>query len=83
MSTETIEQTGERSVRSGPLGWWQRAGEFLHEVRNEMKRVTWPDMPQVRQLAIGVVLLSLFIGGVIALMDVILQQLLVKLPTAF
>jgi preprotein translocase subunit SecE len=49
----------------------------------EMKRVTWPDVPQVRQLSIGVVLLSLFIGGVIALMDVVLQQLLVRLPSAF
>jgi hypothetical protein len=29
------------------------------------------------------VLLSLFIGGVIALMDVVLQQLLVRLPSAF
>ena len=56
---------------------------FYHDVMAEMRRVTWPDMPQVRQLSIGVVLLSLFIGGVIAIMDVILQQLLVKLPTAF
>ncbi len=56
---------------------------FYQDVMAEMRRVTWPDMPQVRQLSVGVVLLSLFIGGVIALMDVILQQLLVKLPTAF
>ena len=49
----------------------------------EMKRVTWPDKSQVRQLSVGVVLLSLFIGGVIALMDVVLQQLLVRLPSAF
>ena len=56
---------------------------FYHDVMAEMRRVTWPDMPQVRQLSVGVVLLSLFIGGVIAIMDVVLQQLLVKLPTAF
>lgn len=61
----------------------QKVVAFYHDVQAEMKRVTWPDVPQVRQLSIGVVLLSLFIGGVIALMDVILQQLLVKLPTAF
>jgi len=56
---------------------------FYQDVMAEMRRVTWPDVPQVRQLSVGVVLLSLFIGGVIAVMDVILQQLLVKLPTAF
>jgi preprotein translocase subunit SecE len=61
----------------------QKVVTFYHDVMAEMRRVTWPDVPQVRQLAIGVVLLSLFIGGVIALMDVVLQQLLVRLPSAF
>ena len=57
-----------------------RAIEFYHNVVAEMRKVTWPDLPQVRQLSIGVILLSLFIGGVIALMDVTLQWLLVTLP---
>lgn len=61
----------------------QKVVGFYHDVMAEMKRVTWPDVPQVRQLSIGVVLLSLFIGGVIALMDVVFQQLLVRLPSAF
>ena len=67
-------------VRQGPA---QKVITFYHDVMAEMKRVTWPDRPQVRQLSVGVVLLSLFIGGVIALMDVVLQQLLVRLPSAF
>ena len=54
-----------------------RTGEFYREVRAEMARVTWPDFAQVRQLSIGVIALSLFIGAIIALMDVILQQVLV------
>lgn len=66
-----------------PQGPVQKVVAFYHDVMAEMRRVTWPDLPQVRQLSVGVVLLSLFIGGVIALMDVILQQVLVKLPTAF
>ena len=61
----------------------QKVVAFYHDVVAEMKRVTWPDVPQVRQLSIGVVLLSLFIRGVIALMDVVFQQLLVRLPSAF
>ena len=67
-------------VSQGPV---QKVVAFYHDVMAEMKRVTWPDVPQVRQLSVGVVLLSLFIGGVIALMDVVLQQLLVRLPSAF
>jgi len=62
----------------------QRLQGFYQEVVVEMKRVTWPDVPQVRQLAIGVVGLSLFIGGVIALMDLLFQNLLVRwIPALF
>ena len=60
-----------------PKSFVVRTREFYREVRAEMARVTWPDWPQVRQLSIGVIALSLFIGAVIALMDVILQQVLV------
>lgn len=71
------------AVEVVPQGPVQKTVTFYHDVTAEMKRVTWPDKAQVRQLSVGVVLLSLFIGGVIALMDVVLQQLLVRLPSAF
>jgi preprotein translocase subunit SecE len=61
MSTETIDQTGERSSR-GPLAWWQRTGEFLREVRNEMKRVTWPSQREVYATTVVVILTSVFFG---------------------
>ena len=57
----------------------RRGIAFYHDVMAEMRKVTWPDLPQVRQLSIGVIALSLFIGGVIGLMDVVLQQVLVNL----
>jgi preprotein translocase subunit SecE len=62
---------------AAPRSFVARVRQFYGEVRAEMARVTWPDWPQVRQLSIGVIALSLFIGAVIALMDVILQQVLV------
>jgi hypothetical protein len=38
----------------------------------------------VRQLSIGVIVLSLFIGAIIGLMDLILQQVLVRwIPSLF
>ena len=57
---------------------------FYHDVVVEMKKVTWPDRPQVTQLSIGVIVLSLFIGGVIWLLDLILQGVLVRgIPSLF
>jgi preprotein translocase subunit SecE len=74
MSTETIEQTGERSPRSGPLGWWQRAGEFLTEVRNEMKRVTWPSQREVYATTVVVILTSVFFGLYLFGVDLLLNN---------
>ena len=56
----------------------QRVVTFYHDVVAEMKKVTWPDRTQVRQLSIGVIVLSLFIGAVIALMDLIFQAIFVR-----
>jgi preprotein translocase subunit SecE len=50
----------------------------------ELRRVTWPDRDQIKQMSIAVILLSLAIGAIIALMDVILQQVLVRwIPQIF
>ena len=70
MSTETIETTGERA--RGPLGWWQRTGEFLTEVRNEMKRVTWPSQREVYATTVVVILTSAFFGLYLFLLDQVL-----------
>ena len=56
----------------------QRVITFYQEVVAEMKKVTWPDRGQVRQLSIGVIVISLFIGAVIALMDLIFQAIFVR-----
>jgi preprotein translocase subunit SecE len=61
VATETIDGTGE-APRSGPLGWWPRASEFFTEVRNEMKRVTWPTRREVYATTVVVILTSVFFG---------------------
>ena len=64
--------------------FFTRLVTLYNEVVAEMKKVTWPDVGQIRQLSIGVILLSLFIGLVIWGMDVVLQQVLVKwIPSLF
>ena len=65
-------------------GFPARVVTFYHDVMAEMRKVTWPDMPQVRQLSVGVVVLSFFIAFVIFLMDKIFQLVLVQwLPRLF
>lgn len=56
----------------------RRTVTFYQDVVAEMKKVTWPDRTQVRQLSIGVIVLSLFIGAVIALMDLVFQGIFVR-----
>jgi len=64
--------------------FFARLVELYREVIGEMKKVTWPDVGQVRQLSIGVIVLSLFIGIIIWLMDLVLQQVLVRwIPSLF
>ena len=43
-------------------GWWERARVFLAEVRNEMRRVTWPTSKEVYATTVVVILVSIFFG---------------------
>jgi preprotein translocase subunit SecE len=57
---------------------------FLAEVRQEMRKVTWPDRTQLRQATIAILVFVLLIGAVIALMDLVLQAILVRgIPSLF
>ena len=56
----------------------RRVGTFYQDVRAEMGKVTWPDKAQVRQLSIAVIILALAIGGIIAILDLILQLVFVR-----
>jgi preprotein translocase subunit SecE len=57
---------------------------FLGEVRQEMRKITWPDRTQLRQATIAIIVFVLIIGAVIALMDLALQAILVRgIPSLF
>jgi len=73
VATETIDQTSD-TTRGGPLGWWGRAGEFFAEVRNEMKRVTWPSQREVYATTLVVILTSVFFGLYLFAVDLMFSQ---------
>ena len=57
---------------------------FYQAVMAEMKKVTWPEVPDVRRATIAIIAFVLLLGLFIWVMDVVLQQLLVNLvPSIF
>ena len=57
---------------------------FYQAVMAEMKKVTWPELPDVRRATIAIIAFVLLLGLFIWVMDVVLQQILVKLvPSIF
>ena len=68
------------SVEVARPGLGTRLVTFYHDVVAEMKKVTWPDRPQLQQATIQIIIFVLLLGAVIALVDVALQALLVRLP---
>ena len=57
-----------------------RTAQFYHDVLAEMKKVTWPDRPQLQDATIKIIVFVLALGAIIALLDLGLQFLLVQLP---
>jgi preprotein translocase subunit SecE len=49
-----------------------------------MRKVTWPDRPQLQDTTIKIIIFVLFLGAIIGLVDVLLQLLLVRgIPSLF
>lgn len=53
-------------------------GQYLREVSEEVKKVSWPSRQQTIEMTILVVGVSLLISAYIGALDYIFQELLVK-----
>jgi preprotein translocase subunit SecE len=74
MAVEIVER---RSVPS-------RLVQFYSDVQDEMRKVTWPDRPQLKDTTIKIIIFVLFMGAVIGVIDLILQMILVRgIPSLF
>ncbi len=60
------------NVRTAAGGRLERARLFLSEVRNELKRVTWPSQKEVYATTVVVILTSAFFGLYLFALDQIL-----------
>jgi preprotein translocase subunit SecE len=59
----------ERGLTGGRAGFFTRASQFLHDVRAEMKRVSWPTLNDVRNTTIIVLVAVIFFAVYLFLVD--------------
>jgi len=73
----TLEHVKPAPVRAteGVRGWWDNSRNFLVEVRNETRRVTWPSRKEVYATTVVVILTSAFFGIYLWGMDIALSYL--------
>ena len=74
----SLEQVKPAPVRStegvgGIKGWWNNSTSFLTEVRNEMRRVTWPSRKEVYATTVVVIITSAFFGIYLFSLDMMLN----------
>ena len=60
-------------VLSGVAGWFGGLREFFGEVRNELRRVTWPSRKEVYATTFVVILTSIFFGVYLWVVDIALS----------
>ena len=65
---------GGETAATGVMGWWTNSRTFLTEVRNEMRRVTWPSRREVYATTVVVILTSIFFGLYLWGLDLALNQ---------
>jgi preprotein translocase subunit SecE len=66
------ETTTIENVREAAGGRIERARLFLSEVRNELKRVTWPSQKEVYATTVVVIATSVFFGIYLFALDQVL-----------
>ncbi len=70
------EEAGRfETVKESAGGTFERWRLFLSEVRNELKRVTWPSQKEVYATTIVVILTSAFFGLYLFALDAVLLNL--------
>jgi preprotein translocase subunit SecE len=62
-------------VKEAAGGRLERMRVFLLEVRNELKRVTWPSQKEVYATTVVVILTSVFFGLYLFLLDIGIDRL--------
>lgn len=72
------------AIEVAQKGFPSKVTTFYNEVVAEMRKVTWPDRPQLQDTTVKIIIFVLFLGAIIGLVDVLLQLILVRgIPSLF
>jgi preprotein translocase subunit SecE len=77
MATEVM--TGGSGPELRPVGRVRRFIQFLRDVRNELRKVTWPTFDELKKATTVIVIFVTIMGLVIGVMDSFFQLVFVKL----
>jgi preprotein translocase subunit SecE len=61
------------------IRWYRRFGNFLKDVRSELKKVTWPSRAEVTSTTIVVIAATIFFGFYLFFMDLVFSWLITKI----
>jgi len=65
------------------IRWTKRFGNFLKDVRAELKKVTWPSKNEVVSTTVVVIAATVFFGFYLFFMDVIFSWAITQIKTLF
>jgi preprotein translocase subunit SecE len=65
------------------IRWYKRLGNFLRDVRAELKKVTWPQKNEVVSTTIVVIAATIFFGFYLFFMDVIFSWVISQVKSLF
>jgi len=71
------------TVKEAAGGRIERARVFLSEVRNELKRVTWPSQKEVYATTVVVIIVSIFFGLYLFALDFGIDSLVIWIMRKF
>ena len=65
------------------IRWYKKLGNFLKDVRAELKKVTWPSKNEVTSTTIVVIAATVFFGFYLFFMDVIFSWVISQVKSLF
>jgi preprotein translocase subunit SecE len=68
---------------SDKIRWYKRLGNFLKDVKAELKKVTWPSRTEVTSTTIVVIAATVFFGFYLFFMDIIFSWVISQIKSLF
>jgi preprotein translocase subunit SecE len=65
------------------IRWYKKLGNFLKDVKAELKKVTWPNRNEVTSTTIVVIAATIFFGFYLFFMDIIFSWVIGQIKSLF